>query len=94
MVQQEVVGLVERRRGRAIKTILGHAEAHLFAAANADTVAAFRKVVLDELNGLTTVALEVFESAAAGGNPINEHWLRLVEEMHDVIVGDSGPPDA
>ena len=87
-VQPEVQSLVERRRSRAIKAIMRSAEAKLFPAGGPDAAADFRRVVLEELNDLTEVVLQVFASLA-GGNDLNEHWLRLVEEMHGVIVGDA-----
>lgn len=87
-VQPEVVAVVDRRRGRAIKAILRSAESTLFPLASKDVAADFRRVVLEELNDLTEVVLQLVGSITAG-NELNEHWLRLVEEMHSVLVGDA-----
>lgn len=83
--QPEVRDLIERRRSRAIKAILRAAETSLFPHVTQEAAVDFRRVVLDELNDLGEVALQVLASLA-NGNELNEHWLRLIEEMHGVIV--------
>lgn len=89
-MQPELGDLVDRRRGRAIKAIMRAAETivypHLPAGAATAVGPDFRRVVLEELNDLTDLLVQVFESTGSG--PVNEHWLRLVEEMHGVLVGD------
>lgn len=81
--------LIERRRNRAIKSILGVKEALCDVHLPPEVSEQLRRVVLEELNDLTDVALTVLasqEQRLSDGAVYNELWLEKLEQIHAATV--------
>jgi hypothetical protein len=90
MERDELRALLEKRRGRAIRAILGCKERAvdpLLPDTGAAEVASeeLRRVVLEELNDMVEVALG-YVHAQQPVVVVNEHYLRLLAEVHAAVV--------
>lgn len=85
--------MIERRRNRAIKAILGTKESLCDPHLPGPAADQLRRVVLEELNDLTEVAttlLASLEQRLSDGAVYNELWLEKLEEIHAATVPDTG----
>lgn len=81
--------VLERRRSRAIKAILGVKEAVCDDHLPPGSSDQLRRVVLEELNDLVEVALAVLdglEQRVADGVVYNELWLEKIDQIHAAMV--------
>lgn len=86
--------LLQRRRGRAIKAILGVKETNADPYLPPEVADDLRRVVLEELNDLTDVALTVLDSLEQrlnDGAIYNELWLDKIDEIHAAMVHGTVP---
>lgn len=74
-----VIVALAKRRDAAIRTILRTKEQEADAYLPEDVSAHLRKVVLDELNSLHTMAVELLKSYENSGIMINQLWLEKLE---------------
>jgi hypothetical protein len=88
--QQTQVGLLlERKKNRCIRTILGNKERDIDPHIDEETSARFRKVVLDEINGLIEFVKDVIVSAPEGQHVVvNDLYLQKIDDLHRHILGD------
>lgn len=73
---------LEKRRNRAIATILGFKDRECDKYLPADVSDRLRKEVLDEINELVDVAFDLMDSTA----DLNREYLSRIEQIHAVVV--------
>lgn len=87
MHQQQVLNdILAKRRDRAIAIVLGVKERECDKFLPDVASKKLRKVILDQMNDLTDVALDILKSLdSSSGTTLNEVWLDKLEEIRDAI---------
>lgn len=80
--------VVKRRRNKALATILDAKERIVDPLVEPSTAEAFRKVILDEVNGLCEIAFAVMESVARQDVALNELYFETLTEILDELRSD------
>ena len=86
--------ILARRKDRAIAIVLNMKEKEVDPLLPDDrrgreVSLKLRKVVLDQINDLHDLCADVLRSATAGGEVVlNEHYLQLIAELHEHVVGN------
>lgn len=84
---EEVAELIRRRANRAIKTILTEKERVADDYLDYDEAESLRRVVLNEINDLSSLASALVESVADESRSVNELYMSLLEEVHARVCG-------
>lgn len=87
MQQQQVLNdILSKRRDRAIAIVLGVKERECDEYLSPEAKKKLRKVILDQMNDLTDVALDIMKSLDnSSGAVLNEVWLDKLNELHEAI---------
>lgn len=85
-MQPVLEDLLARRRDRAIAIILRTKEETCDAYLPDDVSARLRKVVLDQINSLTDVALDLISSLDTGETVLNELFIQKIDEIHAALI--------
>lgn len=85
-MESTLIDLLARRRDRAIAIMLRVKEQECDSHLPMDASMKMRKVVLDQMNSFYDVCADVVNSLDNGGAVLNEHWLKKIDELHEVVV--------
>jgi hypothetical protein len=85
MTPDPLLDALARRRNKAISIILRFKEDNLDESLDDETSAAFRTVVLDQINDFHDVCVDLI---GASNGVVNEIWLDKIEAIHDAVVHD------
>jgi len=91
MTDEVVTLLIRRRRDKAIAAILGVKEREADVYLPVEVRRALRKVVLDQLNDLTSLVEDLVGALTAaqdGSVVLNELYLTKIAEIHDAVTAN------
>lgn len=80
---EELNDAIERRSRRAVATILSFKEDECDRYLSDDTSAAFRKLILDQVNELADLSADCVKTAAAEAGVLNQAFVEALERIHD-----------
>lgn len=87
--ESQVIALVDRKKNRAIRAILGTKERDIDPYIDDETAVRFRKVVLDELNDLVEFVKDVLASSPEGQSMVvNDLYLQKIDDLHRHLLGE------
>lgn len=87
MTQMDQMGkLLAKRRDKAIAVILSCKERECDGYLPVEVQARLRKVVLDQLNDLTDLAVDLLGSSDGKGMIINELFLEKLDAVYEAVV--------
>lgn len=87
-MNKTVSSILERRKNKTIAVILGTKESVADEYLPEWAQAALRKAVLDAVNDFHSLCLDIYSSLDTGEVTLNEHWLQILEEIHDAVVAE------
>jgi hypothetical protein len=87
-VSEVLTEILAKRRDRAIAIVLGVHDRDLKSYLPPEVSAKLRKVVLDQLNEFHDLCIDVLRSLDNGEVLLNDHYLALLAEVHEAVVGN------
>lgn len=80
--------MLAKRCNRAISIVLSLKERECDQFLPKEASSKLRKVILDQFNDLVDFASDMCDSLDTGEVLLNEEYLRVLNEIHDAVIGD------
>ena len=84
-MQKSLERLLNKRKDRAIATILGVKEREIDFRIDAESARLLRKCILDQINGYHETVIEIVDSLDNGEVALNEVYLDRIDEIFDAV---------
>lgn len=82
--------ILAKRRDRLLAVILSFKERECDQYLPPEVQARLRKVILDEVNQFTELAIDLTNHSSGETIVVNELFLQKLEAIHEVVVGSNG----